>query len=146
MADQRPLALLAELAQERRDAAGRRLGRSLAALKDSESRLALLERYRNEYRQRYARAGTGGVGASELRNFREFLERLDQAVAQQRAEVDALMRGSSELRGRWLQERTRGKSLDMLTERADSADRATEERRLQRLLDEFSGRSAPPAQ
>ena len=36
MAERRPLELLAELAQERRDAAGRRLGRSLTLLKDSE--------------------------------------------------------------------------------------------------------------
>ena len=146
MAERRPLALLAELAQERRDAAGRRLGRSLAALKDSEARLALLERYRNEYRDRYARAGSGGVGASELRNFREFLERLDKAVLQQRSEVETLTRGSAELRGRWLKERTHGKSLDVLTERAESADRAAEGRQLQKLLDEFAGRTAPNAQ
>ena len=146
MAERRPLALLAELAQERRDAAGRRLGRSLAALKDSESRLALLTRYRDEYRARYTRTGADGAAASELRNFREFLERLDKAVLQQRSEVEALARGSAELRGRWLKERTHGKSLDVLTERAESAEHAAEARRLQKLLDEFAGRSAPHAQ
>src|SRR5262245_44858258 len=142
MAERRPLELLAELAQERRDAAGRRLGQSLSLLKDSESRLTLLERYRAEYQQRYARAGSSGVGANELRNFRGFLERLDQAVAQQRAEVEALSRGAHESRGRWLKERTRGKSLDVLTERAENAERAAEARRLQKLLDEFPRRLA----
>ena len=142
MAERRPLEFLAELAQERRDAAGRRLGRSLTLLKDSESRLALLERYRDEYRQRYARTGSGGVGADKLRNFRGFLERLDQAVAQQRAEVEALARGADESRGRWLTERTRGKSFDVLTERAESAERTAEARRLQKLLDEFPRRLA----
>ena len=146
MAEKRPLALLAELAQERRDAAGRRLGRSLAALKDSESRLALLEGYRDEYKQRYARTGKSGAGPEELRNFRAFLERLDTAVTQQRAEVEALERGAIESRARWLDERTRGKSLDVLTERADYAERASEARRLQKLLDEFSGRLAPQTQ
>lgn len=146
MADKRPLALLAELAQERRDAAGRRLGRSLALLKESESRLALLERYRDEYKQRYARTAKSGAGADELRNFREFLERLDTAVGQQRGEVEALTRAASESRGRWLDERTRGKSLDVLTERAAGAERAGEARRLQKLLDEVALRWTPQAQ
>ena len=146
MADKRPLALLVELAQERRDAAGQRLGRSLLLLKDSESRLALLERYRDEYQDRYTRTGTSGVGPQELRNFREFLERLDKAVAQQRAEVEALARGASESRGRWLTERTRGKSLDVLSGRAADAERASEARQQQKLLDEFSGRQTPATQ
>ena len=139
----RPLAMLAELAQERRDAAGRRLARSLALLKDSQERLALLQRYRDEYGQRYARTGMGGASPGELQNFRGFLERLDQAVAQQRAEVEALARGASDSRGRWLEEHTKGKSLDVLAGRAQDAARATEARKLQKLLDEFSGRLAP---
>src|SRR4051812_49077926 len=82
-----PLSLLAELAQGRRDDAGRVLARSLALLKDSEARLAMLESYRNEYRRRYAANGKTGIAPHELRNFRDFLERLDKAIAQQRAEA-----------------------------------------------------------
>jgi len=139
------LALLSDLAQEKRDAAGKRLGRSLAMLNDSQGRLAMLERYRDEYHRRYAAAGQGGVAPGELRNFRQFLERLDQAIAQQRAEMVARARGVSESRSRYLEARLRGKSLDVLSGRAEDAARQGEARRLQKLVDEFAGRLATVA-
>jgi flagellar FliJ protein len=145
MMKKKSIAMLAELAQERRDAAGQRLAQALTLLKDSEARLALLERYRGEYGERYARSAEGGIAPGELRNFRGFLERLDQALAQQRAEVEALSRGALECRAHLLQEHTRGKSFDVLAGRAEDAARAGEARRLQKLLDEFSGRLAAAA-
>ena len=140
--DPRQLAVLAELAVERREAAGRRLRQSIDLLQASLQRLAMLERYRDDYRGRLARAGAGGVAADELRNFNGFLARLEEAHAQQRAEVEALERGVREQRGRWLDERRKERSIDVLAERAEDAARVAESRRLQKLLDEFSARIA----
>jgi flagellar FliJ protein len=142
MRDPRQLSVLANLAEERRDAAGRRLGRSLALLEESRRRQALLAKYREDYRARLARAAAEGVSGDELRNYSGFLERLEQAIAQQRAEVEALERGVAEQRARWLDERRKERSIDVLAERAEDAARAAEARRLQKLLDEFSARIA----
>jgi flagellar FliJ protein len=141
-----PLSLLAELAQGRRDDAGRVLARSLALLKDSEARLAMLESYRNEYRRRYAANGKTGIAPHELRNFRDFLERLDKAIAQQRAEAESLARAAGESRRQWLAEHARGRSMEVLVGRAERVEHAGNERRLQKLLDEFSARLSPQPQ
>ena len=142
MAEKSRLALLAEIAGERRDAAGKRLGRALAALREAEARLALLARYRDEYERRLANSGKAGMTAQDLRNFREFLDRLGEAIAQQRAEIEGLERGVESARGGWMSERARMQSFDVLAKRAATAQATSEERRLQKLLDEFSGRRA----
>jgi flagellar FliJ protein len=142
MSDPRQLALLSEISQDRRDAAGRRLGNAITLHAESAARLDLLLHYREDYRLRLSEGAARGVTGDELRNFREFLERLEQAIAQQRAEVETLARGVDECRGRWLAERKRGLSYDVLAERATSAEREREARLLQKQVDEFSGRRA----
>ena len=105
MRDTRQLTMLTDLAQERRDAAARKLGRSIAMLKESEQRLALLAQYREDYRARLADLGARGLCGDEWRNFRHFIARLDEAIGQQKGEVQALTQGVSECRDHWLLER-----------------------------------------
>lgn len=140
MRDTRQLTMLTDLAQERSDAAAKKLGRSIAFLKESEKRLALLAQYREDYRQRLADLAARGVSGDEMRNFRQFIARLDEAITQQNNEVKTLAQAVAECRGHWIKERRRERSFDVLTERADLAARELEARRLQKILDEFSGR------
>jgi len=140
MPDARQLARLTELACERRDRAAKKLGRSIALLRDSESRVELLQRYRDDYGTRLARSAAGGLSADELRNFREFIARLEEGIAQQRSEVLALRRSVEECRTGWLAERRRQHSFELLSERADLGARELEARRLPKLVDEFAGR------
>lgn len=142
MPNPQQLALLTDLAHERREKAATRLARANAILKDSETRQRLLEQYCVDYRGRLARSAANGVSPDEMRNFREFIARLEEAIAQQRAEADALRQGVAACRTEWLLERRRKHSFEVLTERADLAAREIEARRLQKLVDEFAGRAA----
>jgi flagellar FliJ protein len=142
VSDPRTLALLRGLSEDKRNAAGQRLKRAVTLHRASAARLEMLERYRGEYRARLSEGSARGVTPDELRNFRDFLERLEQAIAQQRAETQALARGVEECRGRWLSESRREKSFGVLAERALSAEREREARRLQKQTDEFSARKA----
>jgi flagellar FliJ protein len=144
VSDPRQIKMLCGLSQDRRDAAGRRLGHAHKLHRESAARLELLEGYRNEYRTRLALGASRGVAPGELRNFREFLQKLEQAITQQRNEVETLARGVEECRGRWLSERKRGKSFDVLADRAGSAEDACDARRLQKQADEFNGRAKWP--
>src|SRR5262245_60106017 len=82
-----PLATLQTLAKNRSDAALNALGAALAASRTSAERLQLLEKYRNEYQQRLAAAVRNGLSATQLANYRAFLDKLDAAVTQATAEV-----------------------------------------------------------
>lgn len=142
MPEPRQLNLLAGLAQDRRDAAARRLGRAQSLLKESQSRHALLEGYCADYRARLAQNASAGVSADEMRNFREFIRKLEEAIRQQRAEVEMLERGVADCRNAWMRARREGRSFDVLSERFETALREREARRLQKLVDEFAGRVA----
>ena len=144
MSDRRQLAMLCDLSQDRADAAAKRLGIAHKLHRESGARLEMLEGYRNEYRTRLALGASRGVAPGELRNFRDFLQKLEQAITQQRNEVETLARGVEECRGRWLAERKRGKSFDVLADRAGSADGLRDARQLQKQADEFNGRAKWP--
>jgi flagellar FliJ protein len=140
--DPRQLAMLRELSEDRCETAGKRLAHATALHRDSAARLTLLERYRGEYRVRLANGSALGVAPAELRNFREFLEKLEQALAQQRAEMETLARGVEECRKRWLGERRREQSFGVLAQRAVTVEREREARNAQKQTDEFSARKA----
>src|SRR5262245_9814734 len=108
---------LAEIAGEKSDAAAKRLGNSLTQLRDSSARLELLERYREEYRRRLAAAGSHGLSTEDLRNWRNFLDKLEQAIAQQRAERDSMAQGVDHSRMHWLAARRREQSFGVLASR-----------------------------
>lgn len=142
MPDPRQLTMLTDIAQDRREKAARNLGRTLSLLKESESRLALLESYCGDYRSRLARSTVTGISPDELRNFRDFIVKLEEAIGQQRAEVDVIRRAVGACRDGWLLERRREHSYEVLAERVQIGVRAEESRRLQKLTDEFAGRVA----
>ena len=137
MPNPQQLTMLTGLAEESRDRAAKKLAHALKMQKDSESRLALLE----DYRARLVRNAANGVAPAELRNFRDFIARLEEAIRQQRAEVEAIKKGVAECRTGWMLERRRKHSYEVLIERADLTQRELEARRLQKLVDEFAGRA-----
>jgi flagellar FliJ protein len=142
MPNPQQLTMLTDLAEERHDRAAKKLARALTMLRDSESRLALLENYCTDYRARLARNAAAGVAPAEMRNFRDFIARLEEAIGQQRTEVEAIKKGVADCRTGWMLERRRKQSYEVLIERADLAQREVEARRLQKLVDEFAGRAA----
>jgi|1186.fasta_scaffold236709_2 flagellar FliJ protein len=78
------LETLIELAQARADDAAKRLGALNAQNMDVEAKLVLLLQYYDEYRARFQSSMQRGLTASDWRNYHEFLDKLDAAIAQQR--------------------------------------------------------------
>ena len=136
------LTRLTDLARDRREVAARKLGRSLSFLRESEARLGMLGQYCADYHTRLAQSAANGVSVEEMRNFREFITRLEAAIGQQRQEVEALQQGVTDCRNGWLAERRRKRAFEVLIERADLTEREADARRLQKLVDEFAGRAA----
>ena len=81
---------LIELDRTRTDDAAKRLGSLNIQSMDLQAKLALLLQYGDEYRARFAVSMQRGLKASDWRNYQEFLDRLDAAIAEQR-EFLALM-------------------------------------------------------
>jgi flagellar FliJ protein len=122
----------------------RRVAQSLAALErrlsDAETKLAELQRYRQEYETQFgARAGLG-IGATELRDYQAFLARLSEAVRQQNSLVQRARIERDLERTRWQEAATRAKAVDHVIERWHDEDRRALDRRDQRESDERAQR------
>jgi len=133
---------LIELATRQSDEAAKRLGSAIRACEDTEQKLSLLLQYRDEYEARLRAGMTAGISASGYRNFQLFLDKLDLAIAgQQQVVQDAKHRMMSE-RGNWQSCERKRMSFDTLAARAVQAEQRKENRRDQKLMDEFATRQA----
>lgn len=131
---------LLEIMQERTDEATRQLGRLIAAEQDARARLKMLEEYRAEYAQRMQEAATQGMTPMTLRNYQDFLARIDQAVTQQAAAVRLSEQQTAHGQENWKTQNKQLKAIDTLALRHENRERFREGKKEQKLLDEFTTR------
>jgi flagellar FliJ protein len=140
MAQTFPLQTLLELMQNRSDEATRTLGQLIAAEQSQRSRLEMLEQYREEYAQRLRDAISQGITQLSLRNYQNFLSRIDEAITQQRQVVQNSEQSTKNGQEHWKNQNKRLKAINTLSVRHDVKIRELENKQEQKLLDEFSSR------
>ncbi len=131
-----------ELMQERTDDATRRLAQLIAAERDAQSKLQMLTQYRDEYALRFQQAAQNGLSPRDWSNYREFLNRLDEAIAQQGRAVATQASNTAAGQKHWQQQRTKLKAFDTLSQRHQSSELAREQRTDQKMQDEFATRNS----
>ncbi|HEV7804145.1 MAG TPA: flagellar export protein FliJ [Burkholderiales bacterium] len=135
------LKVVHDLAQQQSDTAATRLGVLNANAGKSDQKLNMLLEYREEYRERFRSRMNGGLDTAGLSNFRQFMEKLDEAIDQQRAACnasrDAVARGQSE----WQAKQINVKAYDTLAQRHQSAQLEHMKKLDQRVTDEFAARA-----
>ncbi len=131
---------LLEIMQNRADEATRKLGQLIAAEQSQKSRLQMLEQYRAEYAQRMQDATTQGITRQALRNYQDFLARIDEAIEQQRINVRNSENSTRHGQEHWKAQNRQLKAIDTLSVRHEARERQRENKREQKLLDEFSTR------
>lgn len=138
----KPFALqpVLDLMQTRADDATRRLAQLIAAERNAREKLTMLQQYRDEYADRFRQSARNGLGQHEWRNYQEFLDRLDEAIQQQRTAVDQQEQHTALGQKHWQQQRTRLKAFDTLSQRHDQTEMRSEQKREQKEQDEFSSR------
>lgn len=137
-----PLETLQTRAEDASTAAMTKLAEMLSGLRDSEGRLAMLERYRDEYQLKMNKASRDGVGIVELNNFRTFLGRLEQAVAQQQADVKHWQTAVEMSREAWRDADRRARSYGVLNDRRHERVQTAAARGEQKQSDEHAARIA----
>lgn len=105
-----------------------------------EQKLALLLQYRADYQERLRNAISGGTDAVELRNFNDFIARLEQAITQQRVALGEARKRADQGREQWQNKRRKSKAYDTLSQRAGAATLRRENVREQKLQDDFASR------
>lgn len=131
---------LLEIMQTRTDEATRRLGQLIAAEQSAKSRLQMLEQYRDEYAQKLRDAISQGITQLVLRNYQEFLGRIEEAIQQQAMAVRQSENSTAAGQAHWKEQNKKMKAIDTLSQRHDTRERYRENKLEQKLQDEFSAR------
>jgi len=130
------LNLLLERATQERDRLAVELRRGEEVLLRARHQGEQLGSYRGEYAQRWS-AQFGRGGAIEIVHcYQSFMQRLDEALAQQQRHIDAAERGVAAVRQALMQAEIRVASVKKLIERRQAEMARQQQRRDQRQTDE----------
>ena len=130
------------VAESRESDAARELGHSQKRMRDHEAKLEDLKRYHQEYLERFETTARQGMSASQMQEYRVFLEKLDMAIREQEKVVLASKSECVTRKEQWQQKRVRTQALGKVMDRFKSAELKVQEKREQDEADERSQRGS----
>lgn len=126
------------LAQHEEQTAIEALGESSRNVEANIRQLEELKRYRAEYREQLLQEGESGFSAAKMRQFQQFLYKLDEVIVQQKEQIVVSEQIREQRREMWLDKRTRTNALDKVTQRYRASEAQEDQRRDQKESDEIA--------
>lgn len=133
---------LVHLAHQKNDDASKKFGQLIQQQKAAQTKLHTLEQYREDYQTRLQQAVINGINQTSLRNFQDFILRLDEAVAQQRNALEQISRLIQAGRKELANTQRNMKSFDTLAQRHIESEKKLQDKLEQRQQDEHTGRNS----
>ena len=133
---------LVHLAQQKNDAATKKFGQLNQQQQAAQAKLDTLLQYRKDYQTRFQEAVQNGMSQSDLRNFQNFIQRLDEAIAQQRNANEHALSSVQTGRNELQDTQRKMKSFDTLEQRHLESEKKLAAKTEQRQQDEHTGRNA----
>ena len=133
---------LVHLAKQKNEAAIKNLGKLNQQHQSAQDKLAMLQQFRRDYQDKFQEAARNGMAPMDLRNFQDFIYRLDQAIEQQQGVLEhhtlSVDTGRMELKDA----QRKMQSFDTLAQRHVEVEKKLEVKAEQKMQDEHSGRFA----
>lgn len=133
---------LLTLAQQKNDAATRKLGKLNQQHQSEQDKLNMLQQFRKDYQIKFQNAVSNGMDQNDLRNFQEFINRLDDAINQQIKTIEQAQRLVQNGRSELSDTQRRVKSFDTLAQRHVENEKKLETKAEQKIQDEHTSRFA----
>jgi len=133
---------LLHLAKQKNESAINNLGKLNQQHQLALKKLTTLQQFRKDYQEKFQEAERNGMSLTDLRNFQEFIYRLDQAIKQQQGVIELALRSVNAGRMELNEAQRKMQSFDMLANRHIEAEKVREAKAEQILQDEHSGRFA----
>jgi flagellar FliJ protein len=140
------LQLLLEKEQGLRDAAHGAVGAAVRQAEAAQVQLDGLARYRTEYHKRWSTQFAQGAPIDIVRCYHGFVDRLDQAVAQQQGSVRMAQLGVDSARQRLVEREIRVATVERLIQRRQDLLARIADRRETKNLDELAQRRSRTAE
>ncbi len=131
---------LVHLAQQKNDAATKKLGQLNQQHQTAQEKLDALQQYRRDYQVKFQEEAKNGMAPADMKNFQDFIGRLDQAIQQQTAVIEKTRAGVQNGRSELMDATRKMKSFDTLAQRHADAEKKLEAKNEQRIQDEHTGR------
>jgi flagellar protein FliJ len=131
---------LVHLAQQRNDAATKKLGQLNRQHQTAQEKLDALQQYRKDYQLKFQDAARKGMAPGDMKNFQDFIGRLDQAIRQQSAVIEKARANVQSGRSELMDATRTMKSFDTLAQRHVDAEKKLQAKSEQREQDEHTGR------
>ncbi|EFE95164.1 flagellar export protein FliJ [Serratia odorifera] len=135
-----PLITLRNLAQDAVEQAARQLGQLRQAQQAAEQQLSMLLNYQDEYRHTLNSTLSDGMGAASWQNYQQFIGTLEQAISQHRQQLLQWSQKVDQAVKQWQDKQQRLNAFETLHTRALDAERLLDNKRDQKLMDEFAQR------
>lgn len=133
---------LINLTQHQNESATRKLGQLNQLQQSAQQKLDTLMEYRKDYQNRLQEAARGGMEPAQLRNFQHFINKLDEAISQQRKVVEQSRISTQIGRTEFDTTQRKLKSFDALQQRHFEAQKKIAEKSEQKTLDDHTSRLA----
>lgn len=136
------LQTILDLARRQSDAAASTLSTLNAEHARATSTLRMLMDYRDEYQTRFRQNAAKCMDASALRNFQEFMLKLEEAIEQQREVVARAAHDRDAGLGEWRARQRQVKAFDTLADRQRAEAHRKQARHEARAADEWASMNA----
>lgn len=135
------LALLNQLAADEVETAMQILAHAMQQLEQAERQRTMLEQYQQEYQEQWQLAAQKGLKADLYRNFQGFFSQLELAVRSQNAQIEQCQANVQHKRQLLQEKQRKQKSFEVLITRAKTLQAKAENKRDQKMMDEFASRA-----
>jgi len=132
---------VARVAQQNSDDAARVLSDSRQQLAVKEQQLEELVAYRDEYANGLKHKSRNGLNATQMRDYKQFMNRLNLAIEQQQLALEGASREIETSKQDWLGKHQRARVIDKVVDRHQQQERQDHARQEQRESDEHALRT-----
>ncbi|MFT4823232.1 MAG: flagellar FliJ protein [Halioglobus sp.] len=127
------VAAVAKIAEQ---LSARELGQARQSHQEKSAKLEQLIQFRSDYEAGLGAKGGQGMPAKQLQDYRIFLSKLSDAIAQQTREVDASDEQLGKVRAQWRSKSQRKSALDHLVEERHKSELQAKDKAEQKESDE----------
>ncbi len=138
------LKMLNEIATKEVELATEALARAMKAVTEAQGKYDMLMDYRQGYLDNLNKSLSTGMNAEAYQNFQNFFKKLDQAIAGQK---DVVLFSEQQVkihRELWQESQRKKLSYDVLIDRAEKRSEKIEQKKDQKMMDEFATRISRP--
>lgn len=135
------LKMLQEISAKEVDMAAEDLAKAMKSVSEAKAKHTMLLEYRQDYEKNLKKVSGSGMGAEAYQNFQNFFTKLDQAIVGQLEVVEMAEQNVKVSRHLWQESQRKKLSYDVLLNRSDKREYKVEQKKDQKMMDEFAMRA-----